>query len=345
MELPIEASFVNKERFNNPHRQLEQYLCPEIRKILQLVPNTFKSLMEEIRLRVNRPLMLLGDGKEYFVTEQGELVGSSQRGMIATRKNIDNTLQFISNYSLYAIEEELKQGYITVPGGHRVGIVGRIILDGNGSVKTMKDFSGLNLRISREKKGVANSVIRYLIKGASDCYNTLIISPPQCGKTTLLRDIIRSISDGIPKLGFTGMKMGVVDERSEIGGSFQGEPQNDLGIRTDLLDGCPKAYGMMMLIRSMSPQVIATDEIGRREDVHALHEALMAGTRVITTVHGQSLADIESKPVIGELVKSKIFHRIILLSNEKGVGTIETVLDGDEFKALIGQPIANRMVT
>ncbi|GAB6087772.1 stage III sporulation protein AA [Alkaliphilus crotonatoxidans] len=341
----MEASFIDKERYSQTHQQLEQYLCPEIRKIVSPIPNSFKQLMEEIRLRVNRPLMLLGDGREYYVTEQGELTLESQRAMKVNRKNIENTLQFISNYSLYAIEEELKQGYITIPGGHRVGIVGRVVLDNAGGVKTMKDFSGLNMRISREKKGVADTVMEYLIKGPTDCYNTLIISPPQCGKTTLLRDIIRNLSNGIPPLNFKGMKVGVVDERSEIGGSFQGEAQNDLGIRTDLLDGCPKAHGMMMLIRSMSPQVIATDEIGRMEDIHAIQEALMAGTRVITTVHGQSLDDIRSKPVIGDLVKSKIFNRMIVLSNQKGIGTIESLLEGNHYKALIDQPIANRMVT
>ena len=120
----------------------------------------------------------------------------------------------------------------------------------------------------------------------------MIISPPQCGKTTLLRDIIRQISDGNTTLGLRGHKVGVVDERSELAGCYKGVPQNDIGLRTDVLDGCPKAKGMIMLIRSMSPNIIATDEVGTREDIFAIEEALNAGIKIITTVHGKNLEEV-----------------------------------------------------
>ncbi len=343
MQEMINSNFIKKESIHKVHLQLEQYLCPELRKVVGNIPESFKVTMEEIRLRMNQPLMVYGNNQDYFVNTNGELLKDREKGFIVSGKNIENTLQFISNYSIYAVEEELKRGYITITGGHRVGIVGKVIVDAKG-IKTIRDFSGLNIRVSRQKKGVANSIMRYLVDDEGFIYNTLIVSPPQCGKTTLLRDIIRHISNGLPKNGIKGMKVGVVDERSEIGGSFQGVPQNDLGVRTDLLDGCPKADGMMMLIRAMSPAVIATDEIGRQEDCIAIEEALLAGIRLITTVHGKSIEDLLNKKVIGDLVKDKIFKRLIVLSNRDAVGTIEGIFNGETLENLIREPIKNRMV-
>lgn len=340
---PREDRFKELRMPKDSFYQLTSYICPEIKKELHLVSDRLKNLTEEIRLRANRPLMLLGDGEEYFIQAGQGVTRDISKAMIVSKEAVQKTLQLIANYSLYAVEEELRQGYITLPGGHRVGIVGRAVLDGKG-IKTLKDFSGLNLRISREKQGVANSVLPYLISGERDCYSTLIVSPPQCGKTTLLRDLIRNLSNGVPALNFKGMKVGVVDERSEIGGAFQGEPQRDLGLRTDLLDGCPKAQGMMMLIRAMSPALVATDEIGKKEDSYAIHEALLAGIKVMTTVHGQSLQDIQERPIIGELVQGKVFDRLIFLSNRQGVGTIEGILEGKSFQKLLPQPLPNRMV-
>ena len=323
---------------------LEQFLCPELRSIVQKIPDRYKLTMEEIRLRINQPLMIFGDNRDYFVGKLGEVYTEELNCHHISRKNIENTMQFISNYSIYAVEEELRRGYITIQGGHRVGIVGKVLYDNNG-IKTIKEFSGLNIRISREKKGISSTVFKYLINSRGEFMNTLIVSPPQCGKTTLLRDIIRSLSEGRKDYSFRGVKVGVVDERSELGACYLGAPQNDLGPRTDVLDGCPKADGIMMLIRAMSPQVIATDEIGRREDSFAIEEALMAGISFITTVHGKSLEDLYSKPVIGELVKDKIFDRIVILSNQPEVGTIEKIIDGKNFVNLINSPLKNKVVT
>ena len=152
-----------------------------------------------------------------------------------------------------------------------------------------------------------------------DRYHTLLISPPRCGKTTLLRDLIRQISDG--GIGYRGMRAGVVDERSELGGCSLGVPGCDLGKRTDILDGCPKAEGMMMLVRSMSPEVIAVDEIGCRADIEAMENAIYCGCRILATVHGSSLSDIQQKPLFSNLMQKEIFDRYIILDARRGPGT------------------------
>ena len=180
--------------------------------------------------------------------------------------------------------------------------------------------------------------MKYLIDGSDQFYNSLIVSSPQCGKTTLLRDIIRNLSNGMKNLNFEGVKVGVVDERSEICGVCHGIAQNNMGVRTDVLDSCPKADGVMMLIRSMSPQVIATDEIGKKEDANAIEEALNAGVKLITTVHGNDIEDLDKRPYIKPLLAQKIFARIIVLSNNPKVGTIKQIIDGKTNKVIVSYP-------
>ncbi len=243
---------------------------------------------------------------------------------IILKNEIRETMEYISNFSLYAFEEEIKQGFITITGGHRVGIVGKAVLDDN-KIKSIKHISFINIRLSHQIKGCGDKVLSYLLDEYDNCYHTLIISPPRCGKTTLLRDVIRQLSNGNGRR--PGMTVGVVDERSEIGACYMGIPQNDLGIRTDVLDCCPKAKGMLMLIRSMSPSVIAVDEVGSGEDIDAIEYVMNCGCKLIATVHGNSIEDIKSKPILGKLVEERLFERYILLSNAKGVGHLEAIYD------------------
>lgn len=277
--------------------------------------------MQEIRLRINKPIFILWNGKEFFLTKEGEITNNSLEALIVTKNDLKETMEYIANYSLYAFEDELKQGFITIQGGHRVGMTGKTVLE-NNQVKSIKYISCINIRISHEIKGCASKVIPFLTEGDSICH-TLIISPPRCGKTTLLRDLIRQISNGTSNL--SGKTVGVVDERSEIGGSYLGIPQNDIGIRTDILDCCPKAVGMMMLIRSMSPEVIAIDEIGSNDDVHAMESAIYCGCKIIATIHGNSMEDMKMKPLFKELVSKKIFDKYIILSNENQIGEVKGI--------------------
>src|SRR5699024_2402913 len=182
-------------------------------------------------------------------------------------------------------------------------------------------------------KEISNHILPYLIDEKRDFYNTLIISPPQCGKTTLLRDIIRNLSNGNEKLG-RGFKISLVDERSEIAGVYNGVAQNDVGIRIDILDGCFKADGIIMLIRAMTPEIIAVDEIGGQKDVDAIDEALRAGIKFIATIHGYGLEDIRNRVNLKRIIYEKVFKRFIVLDRSKGVGTIKSIIDGDNFKRL-----------
>jgi stage III sporulation protein AA len=219
----------------------------------------------------------------------------------------------LSEFSLYRMENELREGYITVEGGHRVGIAGKVNTI-NGSVKMIQNITFFNIRIARQKLGVAEHFMPYIL--TKDYGNTLIIGPPQSGKTTLIRDLVRIISTGWKHQ--KGRKVAVIDERSEIGASIQGIPQHDLGLRTDVMDGCPKAEGMMMMIRSMSPEILVVDEIGGEKDVQALLEAIHAGVTIICSIHGTSLEDIKSRPLLKEMVKLEIFKRFIVLGKRVG---------------------------
>ena len=291
-------------------RQIMNILSKDVRGILESENLQYEHL-QEIRLRTGHPIILCYRGHEILCRQ------------VATEKTIRETLDYISNYSLYAYENELRQGFITVEGGHRVGMVGQAILE-NGHVKNLKYIAALNIRISHEVLHCADALFPYITE-RGQLYHTMIISPPRCGKTTLLRDLIRQISDGNSWL--RGYTVGVVDERSELAGCYHGIPQNHVGMRTDVLDGCPKAEGMLMLIRSMSPQVIAVDEIGVPQDVQAIRYAMHCGCKMVTTVHGESMEEIQRKPLFEALLKERSFERYVVLQNRKKVGEIAGVFD------------------
>lgn len=310
------------------------YISKDLRDPLIKIPNIYKKDIEEIRIRVNTPINILLNNKDYFVKRDGNLSFNPKEGILVNRDHINKTFQLITNYSLYSLEDEIKNGFITLKGGHRVGFSGKVIF-GNKGIEGVKDISSLNFRIGREKIGISNDIIHHLFNSKEYFQNTLIISPPQCGKTTLLRDIIRNLSNGIEEIGLKGYKIGLVDERSEIAGVYNGTPQKTVGIRTDILDSCHKSLGIMMLIRSMSPEIIAVDEIGSNDDVMSIQEALRAGIKLIATIHGYSINDIENRSSMKELFKDKVFKRYIILDNSLGVGTIKEIIEGETYKNLI----------
>ena len=311
-----------------PWPELLRILPSSLRPLVGGLPGQLIERLEEIRLRQNRPLALGFDTGDHFLNPRGEITGEARSAYVATADDINRTLQLISSSSVYAIEEELRNGYLTLPGGHRVGVTGRAVLEA-GRVKTLKQVSGFNIRIARDIKGTARRLLPWLWdRRHRRVYHTLIFSPPRCGKTTMLRDLIRQLANGVPELSIPGLNVGVVDERSELAGCYKGVPSLDIGLRADVLDGCPKAEGMMMLLRAMSPAVLATDEIGRPEDVAALAEVFNAGVSVLTTVHGSSLDELAARPVLSSLFQARMIERLVLLGRSAGPGTLEKVIDG-----------------
>lgn len=291
-------------------------LSPVIRTLWDRANIDERALLE-IRLRISKPIILVYSYGESIIHTD------TKEDYIVNLDDIRATLDLISSYSLYSYEHELRQGFITIRGGHRVGVTGQVVMEG-GKVKNVKHISFMNIRVSHEIKGCGLKTLPYMI-GNGRVLNTLIVSPPGCGKTTLLRDVIRLLSSGSNYI--KGLNVGVCDERSELAACHMGIPQNDLGPRADVLDACPKAEGMLMLLRSMNPRVIAVDEIGTREDVEAINYVINCGCSIIATIHGATIDDIRTRPVLRKLVEERVFERYIVLGNKGQVGCIENIFD------------------
>lgn len=300
-------------------------IFPEHMKVRWEQALLYADKLQEIRLGVGRPVRLKLAGEEKFLSGKGLVSGISRDAWYITEKEMDEIVKNICRYSLYAFENEIRQGFLTVPGGHRIGMAGQVVLNESGNIRNISHIRFLNIRISHEVLGAAEEVMPYLYEG-DRVRNTLLISPPGCGKTTLLRDIIRQLSDG--SIYGTGRQIGVVDERSEIAGSFMGIPQNNVGMRTDVLDGCPKIQGMMLLMRSMAPSVVAVDEIGSYEDIKALFQVLQCGSSVVATMHGNTMEDVQRHLDFEEY--GILFERFVFLEKKQGVCRIREIVDGKQ---------------
>ncbi|MDU2065327.1 MAG: stage III sporulation protein AA [Sporomusaceae bacterium] len=304
------------------------FLVPRIRSACELLDQTFLFLLTEIRLRVGwAPLLVTSKDDEWLRDSSGNVLEP------LSAEEIQQMLYVMSQHSLYAFSEQLKEGFITIHGGHRIGLAGQVVVR-EKTIAALTAISSLNIRLCREVLGCADAVMPYLFCPDHFLCNTLIISPPRCGKTTLLRDIARQLSCGLPELSQQGRQVGLVDERSEIAACRDGIPTVDLGPRLDVLDACPKAQGMLMLIRSMAPDVIITDELGRAEDAQAIAEAIHAGVALIASVHGRTVDEVRQRPYIGRLIEERYFSRYILLGNTPTPGTILQIVEAETGQAL-----------
>lgn len=265
--------------------------------------------LTELRLRAGREAYAYVSGKEYYLREDGRLSPEKEKAKHFSKEELAHYLAHFCKYSPYAFEEELREGFLTLEGGHRLGVCGQVVME-RGEVRTIKNIAFLNLRLCHQKKGIADPVLPWIYHGG-EVKNTLILSPPGCGKTTLLRDLIRRISDGNSYGG--GRTVGVVDERSELGGNYMGIPQNDLGSRTDVMEGCPKSLGLLLLLRSMSPAVIAVDELGGEEEWKELWKAGKSGVKILATVHAGNRQDLRGR------IPEGLFEEAILLGKKNGI--------------------------
>ena len=287
----------------------------DVRQVIQYFPNNIYNILvnaltnnpqieknlQEIRVRVGRPILLKGRGIEAIVE------------YLVTQQEILQTLEKLCDNSIYAYKNQISQGFITVRGGHRIGIAGTAVVE-NDDVQNLKYITSLNFRIAREVLNCSDKILKEIIDiENNNIYNTLIISPPGKGKTTILRDTIRRLSNGIEEWNFRGKTCGVVDERGEIAAMYRGIPQNDVGLRTDVIENISKSKGMKMLIRSMAPEIIACDEIGSKEDVQAIKEAISSGVKGIFTMHGKSLEDVKNNSDVNSLIENKLIEKVIFI--------------------------------
>lgn len=304
------------------NKRLESLLSflPERMKIsVSRVSNDILNTLEEIRIRICQPVILLTNTQELFLKD-----ASTNTFYVPGTEELKEILERITKSSFYAYLDDIKNGFVTVEGGHRIGICGRGVMD-NGSIGNIKDISFLNIRIANEKKGISDRILPQILENGA-VKNTLIISPPQAGKTTLLRDITRNISNTLQ-----GGKVSLIDERGEIAAIYNGIPQNDIGIRTDVLTGIPKSDGMILAIRSLSPTVLITDELGSCKEVDAVFTAINSGVKIITTVHGEDEMEIQKREDLKSLFQNRVFQKIIILNASKK-DRIFKIMNGGELR-------------
>lgn len=283
------------------------YLPERVREIIAKLISGEWLEIEEIRLRSGTPLTISIFGESCFVTEAGGITNHESNAYKTSTEEVQGAFAAICENSVYAHLDELRYGYVTIKGGHRVGVCGKAVCE-DGRIKTFKEVSSLNFRIANQIIGIADGIIDSIVD-RGEVVSTLIIAPPQMGKTTLLRDVVRQVSN-------KGFKCGVADDRGELAAMYCGMPTNRLGAQTDIIDGAPKAQAIEMLIRTMSPNVIISDEIASDEDVSALLAAAGTGVSVIATTHGNSIEDVMRRNILLPIFKNKLFSQIILLQRD-----------------------------
>lgn len=286
------------------------YMCSNIKDVIieNLINHKINpSKIEEIRLRVNKKIAV----------KCGQTI--SYLEYVVKQEDILETFEKVCENSIYSYKKQICEGFITIKGGNRVGITGSTVIE-DEKIINIEYISSMNFRISREVYGCSHEILKYILDiEHNTIFNTLIVSPPGGGKTTILKDIIRNISNGIPEYSFNPKTCGVVDERGEIAAMHRGVAQNDMGNLTDIIDNVPKYKGMSMLIRSMSPSVIFCDEIGSKEDVEAIRYAICSGVKGVFTAHANSLEDLKRNKDINILIKDNLIQKVIVLDEiQKG---------------------------
>lgn len=263
-----------------------------LRKAAMALPEERKALAEEFRLRAGQPMAVLLPTGEVSLEVRVE------------PEELETLCDLATEFSRYAAAETLREGYLSVRGGFRIGLCGTAVMK-DGANTNLKNLSSAAVRIAREKIGIADGVAAQLFRDG-DFASTLILSPPGGGKTTLLRDLVRRLSEGVGEHG--PRRVSLIDERGEVAVMYRGEPQMNVGPRTDVLDACPKALGIPIVLRAMNPQIIAVDEITVREDLRAVSMAAGCGVRLLATIHAAGVEELRQKPLYAQLLEDRVFR-------------------------------------
>lgn len=303
-----------KERKTIPFDSSISCLTQSLRQTLQRISSDLKPTVQEIRLRSNRPVVLCTSEGSFFITRESTLTKNLSETILYVKPNeIAQSFHNICNYSIYSYQNEIKNGFITMNGGHRVGICATAVIN-NSEITTVKDVSSLNIRVAREMPGAADELIYKLGDSIS---GLLIVGPPSCGKTTLLRDLSRQLSLKL-------VKVCVVDERGEIGAVCGGVCQNDLGL-CDILTGYPKGRGILQAVRCLSPDIIICDELGSNSEIEAVEEGLNAGVGIIASVHASSMEELRRRVQIKKIIATGAFQRVALMGNRNEPGALKGI--------------------
>ncbi len=280
-------------------------LPPKWQRIARVLPDWQKAQAEEIRLRAGHPLTVLLPEGEQWISGQAQEI---------TSQDLEQLCDIVTSYSRYAVTDQMAQGYLTAPGGFRIGLCGSAVMQ-EGICRNLRQFSSANIRISKECIGSSDAILCKILQNGEFC-STLLVAPPGVGKTTLLRDLVRNLSNGTSE--FSAFRVAVVDERGEIAGMYHGVPQLSIGCHTDILDGAPKAIGIPLMLRSANPQIIAVDEITAREDLQAMMQAANCGVKILATIHAADLPELKRKPLFAKLLGMQVFEKAVTIRHEAG---------------------------
>lgn len=303
-----------------------KYLSVNIKNIMLTQNNFILQNIYEIRIRINTPIYLKTVQGNYFISYNKCSHMYNDTFYKVSKNDINHTMAALTSYSMHAYENEIKRGYITIQGGHRVGICGDCIYSEN-NFSGFKNITSFNIRIAKDFHNCTNNYYKYIIKNNKQIYNTLIAGPPLSGKTTFIRELTRKLSDGITNPEFYGCDITVIDERGEIASQYNGIPQIYIGTRTDILSYCMKKEGFFMSIRSLAPKIIVSDELGSIEDFEIIQYALKSGVKIITTAHCFDINDLYDNIYIKKILDNKFIERIIILGYTKRPIYVKKIYD------------------
>lgn len=285
------------------YRQAASVLPEALRLAAESVPEQGQKDAEEFRLRCGRPMSVLVRGEEVVL-----------HNTRVSQEELRTVLGKGSGYSVHSVYEQLCGGFLTLQGGHRIGICGEASVKA-GEIRGVRTVSSVSVRIAKAVESAGDSLLKTIVDNRGRVGNTLLLAPPGAGKTTLLRDLIRRISGGI---GVKACRVGVADERREIAALWDGEAQFDLGARTDVMSDCSKAKAVHILVKGMNPQVIAMDEITAEEDLEALLWAAGCGVTLLATAHGESRESLSLRPLYRKLLDANVFAKLVVIERQEG---------------------------